>query len=383
METDRISEQNQDALLQLLKNDYLSKSLSVPDDNSFNIFRVLEIESKEVFSCRFIGKLLNYNREILETFMKQVLGIAAPLSAGAYVELEEPISHEEGDGRADIVIHDGNKVYPIEAKIGAGDQHKQLQRYYEYFTEEKKFDVGEIYYLTPSGRWPSDQSRGRLPQTIIKCISYNNEIQKWLKTVEKITEDPVKSFAQQYREIIGEMSNTTEMLDTLCTDIELYNSEMPMEENKLLAALINILLINGDTNGVIQTKIQQEYLRRHIKYNREKYDLIKPEEASEKFRKKPDTHAILYIVGKGNKDAIAWICVDTNLYIGCNKRKADGECEYNKGRFGKWHKNENWAYLRPEGYEKEAFELRSCINVTKYNQDIVIEDALLRDIIVE
>ncbi len=156
-----------------------------------------------------------------------------------------------------------------------------------------------------------------------------------------------------------------------------------MRENKLLASLINILSINGDKNGVIQREIQREYLQRHIKINSEKYECTGPGSVSDEVKQGADKHALLFIVNKCSKDVIAWICVDTNLYIGCTKRKADGKCEYKKGKFGKWHKDENWAYLRPEGYEREAFELSSCINVTKYNQDIVIEDSLLKDIIVD
>lgn len=111
-----------------------------PEDRSrerYNIFRVLGIEDKEVLICRFLGDLLDPKGThgcgplFLARFFR-LLGTEAPADAeleNAEVVLEE---HTDKDRRIDIVIHLSNKVYPIEAKIWAGDQDAQLYDYWAY-----------------------------------------------------------------------------------------------------------------------------------------------------------------------------------------------------------------------------------------------------------
>ena len=117
--------------------------------DSYNIFQVLEIESKEVLICRFLGDLLNPNGshgcEI--EFLKRFFKLLKPEEElkNAKVVLEE---HTDNNRRIDVVIHLSTEVYPIEVKIWAEDKYEQLYDYGKYY---KKLNASGIYYLTPTG----------------------------------------------------------------------------------------------------------------------------------------------------------------------------------------------------------------------------------------
>ena len=106
--------------------------------DSYNIFQVLEIESKEVLICRFLGDLLDPNGshgceiEFLKRFFKLLKAeeVSDAELMNAKVVLEE---HTDNNRRIDIVIHLSTEVYPIEVKIWAEDQDGQLYDYLEYF----------------------------------------------------------------------------------------------------------------------------------------------------------------------------------------------------------------------------------------------------------
>ena len=122
--------------------------------NAYNIFQILGIEAKEVLICRFLGFLLNLpsqDNRSLKLFLSDVLGVPIQSSmANARVSLEEVIDNNR---RVDLVIENGDNIYPIEVKIWAGDQETQLADYYEYYF--KGNNDQKIYYLTPTGWEPS------------------------------------------------------------------------------------------------------------------------------------------------------------------------------------------------------------------------------------
>lgn len=128
--------------------------------DSYNIFQVLEIESKEVLICRFLGDLLDPNGshgceiEFLKRFFELLKAekVSDAELMNAKVVLEE---HTDNNRRIDIVIHLSTEVYPIEVKIWAEDQDGQLYDYLEYC---KKLNASGIYYLTPTGWLPSEKA---------------------------------------------------------------------------------------------------------------------------------------------------------------------------------------------------------------------------------
>ena len=102
----------------------------------------------------------------------------------AIVSKEEYIGwidkNKNNGGRIDVLIKFTNPNYliVIENKIDAGDQEKQLKRYYNY---AKKKDY-TIFYLTKYGHEPSIWSTGKnLKEHYWTNISYKKDIKQWLE----------------------------------------------------------------------------------------------------------------------------------------------------------------------------------------------------------
>lgn len=86
-------------------------------------------------------------------------------------------------------------VYPIEVKIYAMDQDKQVYRYFCCANKEKPQDTNKsnekntVFYLTLNGSDPSDDSLFDLKNDFktnknwpVKCISFSCDILNWLIT---------------------------------------------------------------------------------------------------------------------------------------------------------------------------------------------------------
>lgn len=84
-----------------------------------------------------------------------------------------------GDGRIDFVLESPRFVVCIEMKISAGDGRKQIERYESFCKSRRKEYL--IYYLTPFGNKPSEQSVGKADTSKLRCISFQNEILSWLE----------------------------------------------------------------------------------------------------------------------------------------------------------------------------------------------------------
>lgn len=152
-------------LFQAIRKQLESGLARTEGNDAFNIFKVLGIADKEVLICRLLGELLDpkgshgLGAKPLSLFLEQ-LRIADRFSPGqiakAHVVLEETIDR---DRRIDLVLYLGNEVIPLEVKVWAGDQNKQLYDYYHYFAQARQRNgTFKIYYLTPNGRSPSEIS---------------------------------------------------------------------------------------------------------------------------------------------------------------------------------------------------------------------------------
>ena len=131
-------------------------------------------------------------------------------------------------------------------------------------------------------------------------------------------------------------------------------------------ALIQILKANGDKNGKLQRQIQRAYLLKHLKYDKNNYDIFSEVEPSE--CKDIDKNAGLFIKKKNDQSKIvAWICVQQNLYLACKKLKQN----HNQ----KW-RDDCWIYIKPTDYNKEKFALDYCDNVLHYSGEIDISNLL-------
>lgn len=181
---------------------------------NFNIFTVLDRERKEESThCRLLYELLNpagshkCDDAFLRKFFEDVL--AKPYEKGTRVYREKQID----DGRIDLVLEGKKYYYPIEVKIDAVDQYRQIERYANFAERQRKgrsnFDT-TVYYLTLDGHRPSKASKGEIREDQIKCISFPKQIKGWLaQCVEIVKNKPnIKVILEQYIQLIDRLEGT-------------------------------------------------------------------------------------------------------------------------------------------------------------------------------
>lgn len=158
----------------------LKSSLPQLPGKDFNIFTALDMETKEVNThCRLLYELLcpngshGFGDAFLREFFDLVLQKPFPRSPTVYREYD--ISQSEEYGRIDLLIEGVDVCYPIEVKIYAGDQYRQIERYSVFATKAKE---KQVYYLTLDGHEPSMESTGGKASAI--CLSFSTDIRKWL-----------------------------------------------------------------------------------------------------------------------------------------------------------------------------------------------------------
>ena len=324
--------------------------------NTFNIFRVLGIADKEVLLCRLLGDLLasngshGLNEKPLLAFLEQ-LNIADQFSLDAvkraYTVLEETV---DGDRRADVVIHIGDRVIPIEVKIWAGDQASQLYDYYQYFAKvSPQNKTRKIYYLTPSGRAPSDISisspdnHQRLSPGQYQCLSFREDVSGWINRLLVECDGSLGEILRQFQEVINDMCSEDTILQSIKESVHL--GEGHFERNSSLEALL--LILEANKTNELWRAIRKEYLRQNLQFDKTRYQLIDVSEEEK-------GHAIFAVRGLETGKQIAWICVDTNLYIVANALKPQYENQ------PEWKKENGsvWRYVSPHG-GNERFPLRN------------------------
>ncbi len=333
--------------------------------NEYNIFHVLGIEHREVLICRFLGNLLDpkgsHGMGIipLKAFIGGVIGeeVADKELSNAVILLEE---HIDDDRRVDIVIHLSNKIYPIEVKIWAGDQECQLQDYYKYFFGND--ENHKIYYLTPFGSFTSEKSRGKLKKDEqIVCLSFKENIHDWLNEINKINNEAgsseVKFVIKNFMEVIENMCASNKEENDILRALSLDNE---YQESDLIKSAI-ILMKHSDN---IWAVIRKKYLLSKLDCWGDKYDWKECDDND----KKIDKHALFRIIEKSDekKTPIAWICVDTNLYITAAGKASDWS-DYPGGNY-------RWKYIIPKGYKGNKFALNKPTTLPE--NKICIKDIL-------
>lgn len=188
----------------------------------YNIFHILNIRHAETKThTPFLINLLNpkgSHAHGLLFFNLFINAIAPESKKHLYKDLtisnlrvkEEKCTEE---GRLDIHIESvGLKerfVIVIENKINAGDQDKQLERYYNHCLKEGYTDDNILLiYLTKSGYEASDYSmskenRERLKKVdVLVNMSYRTDIKKTLKMyIKQLNSRKVKFITKQYLDI--------------------------------------------------------------------------------------------------------------------------------------------------------------------------------------
>lgn len=179
----------------------------------FNVFNILGLESKEVrLHSALLAELLRPNgmSGVGNAFQKAFLAILGLpenyiVDGKVSVELSIGTTTDSERGRIDIIMEDGNHAIIIENKIYAQDQPAQLLKYTNFAKNNYPYGY-RLLYLTLDGKGASDDSAQGCPY---QCISYKNEISKWLAECARISFDRplVRETIRQYINLIKQLTN--------------------------------------------------------------------------------------------------------------------------------------------------------------------------------
>ncbi|WP_418850038.1 PDDEXK-like family protein [Prevotella sp.] len=233
MEEDKI--RNLQVLLQRL--DIVRDKITARNEGKekFNIFTCLMDSSDEVnLHSRFISSLLDPQGNHGLGFAPIDILLKTLNSSFQYdqetIEVIPSFSNWSEYKEIDILLIDRRTKYAIiiENKINACDSNHgdegQLERYYRRIIEEDKIpqENVEVYYLTIDGHEPSEESvstssRYKDLPDILRCITYGNEIMRWLQQCMQIACNKpfIRETIAQYINLIKEMINDTEIEDRL------------------------------------------------------------------------------------------------------------------------------------------------------------------------
>ena len=333
--------------------------------NAFNIFTVLDRERKEERThCRLLYELLNPEGShgcgdaFLRGFFQNVLG-KQRYEQGTRVCREKNID----DGRIDLVLEGKSYYYPIEVKIDAGDQYRQIERYANFAERQRKgrsgFDIA-FYYLTLNGHRPSRESIGETPPDRIICISFPEQIKGWLAQCVEIARDKpnVKVILNQYIQLIDRLENTT-MADSLAKMIGSSKNgyESAMEISKKLP------LVQAGKMIAVFEKIQEIVGDRLVKV--EGYSLQEEDREQDALNyytaaKRPDPSLVYCIRSKEERSVELWFQVDhynDTLWYGVVLRKGEDipNTEKDIQAFSDMFDNDAWKKtiesLSPKNYK--------------------------------
>lgn len=218
----------------------------------FNVFNILGLESNEVrLHSALLAELLRPNgmSGVGNAFQKAFLAILGLpenyiVDGKVSVELSIGTTTDTEGGRIDIIMEDGNHAIIIENKIYAQDQPAQLLRYTNFARDNYPHGY-RLLYLTLDGKEASDDSAQGCPY---QCISYKNEISKWLEACARISFDRplVRETIRQYINLIKQLTN---------------QSMGTLEDNKLVELVASpehvaeyLMIINNQT--AIENKIR-------------------------------------------------------------------------------------------------------------------------------
>ena len=224
-----------------------TENVNLLKTKDYNIFSVLQIQSKEVLICRMIADLLNprgqhgAGAEYLKIFLRDCLGMEkmdTKLADQAIVTAEYAIDDER---RIDIVIEIGSYFLPIEVKIYAADQKSQCFDYYQY--AKRRDAQAKVYYLTLDGHRPGKDSTSSgsqsVPEEDIVCLSFREHILNWLKACKSCENTGMVPILEQFIQNIEQISGyTSEKVRNMVID-ELLKSGDSLRAGMQIADSIN------------------------------------------------------------------------------------------------------------------------------------------------
>jgi hypothetical protein len=259
--------------------------------NDYNIFKALELQNNEtLLHSNFIASLLdpngihNQSLYFLEKFLAQIKlitkhSIIITESTSIKIRKEYPLGdihippkyippkYEPTGGRLDLLININDKyIIAVENKIFAIDQPYQLARYYNSLKEKFPDCIVLLFYLTPTGKPPCQNSISQTKEGDIKLninkdfyiLSYKEHILNWLnETIIQLSDDRLKDIVEQYITIIKELIKRFIMLNTV-EDLIFSKSDEPF--NIDINMLRSVFFIGSN-----YLTIQREVVNRLIK----------------------------------------------------------------------------------------------------------------------
>lgn len=184
--------------------------------NAFNIFTVIRKGHEEVsLHSKFLFELLSpkgshHKKDLfLQLFIKELKIDFHLKNATVGIEVEN----------IDLLITNKSQAIIIENKIYAGDQPKQLSRYYKTISNKKINDI-YIVYLSLNGKPPSKQSIQEIPSDFFIEIkkrllskSYRQFINTWLSNCvkESATEPALRETIIQYQHLLKQLTMSNEV----------------------------------------------------------------------------------------------------------------------------------------------------------------------------
>lgn len=152
--------------------------------NDYNVYKIMQIDKKELMINRVIADLLNPNGShrqgaiFLSYFMAQVFQDQAytlEMLKDAHVFKEYKINH---DLQIDIYIVIGETRIPVAIKINHKDELKPLAEYVPFATG----DEPAILYITPYGTKPAYDLHLQGKEQMLICRSFETDMFEWLQS---------------------------------------------------------------------------------------------------------------------------------------------------------------------------------------------------------
>lgn len=184
--------------------------------NGFSFIHALDLESDEArFHTRLIGYLLNpkaghfQGDKFLKLFF-EAIGIKEDTD-GFKVEMEKHVGKRDWEtvqgGRIDLLISNPSRKigFAIELKIFAGEQEKQLQRYFNYLSTNFRSSRSKVFFLTLEG----DESHFHKGFDKYEKISFREHVHNWIEAsrLASIDQSIIRETLTQYIANIKRLTN--------------------------------------------------------------------------------------------------------------------------------------------------------------------------------
>lgn len=290
----------------------------VSDDN---VFKILNIEDKEIFHSRFLKYLISGNWDSFIGFLKSQRILDKNKKTGLLLSsqceffcpaLQE--CRESKNGRIDLYFEAQNHIVAIEVKWHAGEQPIQLLRYHQYLNKLRGQTPHTLIFLTPTKRTAQKISCNKcekkcsLTKSDYKLLSFQ-DLNKWLS--KNLTGADPTGLISQYREILMRETKNMSNADTILESIK--------DKNKFAVACAF-----ADSMGEVKQKIRDAFFNAiddQLKIHG--YMLSDPTKGKNYKIKPKDSEGSLN----------CYIAYYTNLY-----------CQ----------KGDKWWYIKPKWFEKEV-----------------------------